>query len=71
MRLGPVTKIDKRNKKTSKKVDDDAMSINCGVIVIFPIYGQFGVIGKPDTGRLVCKTYIFINSNLLPNKNWK
>ena len=39
MRLGPVTKIDKRNKKTSKKVDDDVMSINCDVIVIFPIYG--------------------------------
>ena len=38
------------------------MSENCGVIVIFPIYGQFGAIQKPDFGRVFCKTYIFINS---------
>ena len=41
------------------------MSKNCEVIVIFLIYGQFGAIRMPDSGRLVCKTYIFINSNLL------
>ena len=44
---------------------------NCDVIVIFPIYGQFGAIRKPDSGRIVCKTYVFINSNLLFYKNWK
>ena len=44
MNLGPVTKLDKKNKKTSKKFDDDVMSENCGVIVIFPIYGQFRTI---------------------------
>ena len=65
MKLGPVTKLDKRNKTTSKKFDDDVMSENCDVIVIFPIYGQFGAIRKPDSGRIVCKTYIFINSKLL------
>ena len=69
MKLGPVTKLDKRNKITSKKFDDDVMSENCDVIVIFPIYGQFGAIRKPDSGRIVCKTYIFINSNLLSYKN--
>ena len=69
MKLGPVTKIDKRNKVTSKKIDDDIISDNCDVIVIFPIYGQFGAIRKPDPGRTVCKTYIFINSNLLSYKN--
>ena len=47
------------------------MSVNCDVIVIFPIYGQFGAIRKPDSGRIVCKTYIFINSNLLSYKIWK
>ena len=47
------------------------MSANCDVIVIFPIYGQFGAITKPDYGRIVCKTYIFTNSNLLSYKNWK
>ena len=41
------------------------MSENCDVTVIFWIYGQFGAIRKPDSGRRVCKTYVFINSNLL------
>ena len=33
------------------------MSTNCDIIVIFPIYGQFGVTQKPDSGHIVCKTY--------------
>ena len=68
MKLGPVTKIDKRNKTTPKKFDVDVMPGNCDVIVIFPIYGQFGAIRKPNSGRIVCKTDIFINSNLLSYK---
>ena len=40
------------------------MSENCDIIAIFSIYGQFGAIQKPDFGRTVRKTYIFINSNL-------
>ena len=44
MKLGPVTKLDKRNKKTSKKIDDNVMSKSCDVIANFPIYGQFGAI---------------------------
>ena len=47
------------------------MSANCDVIVIFPIYGQFGAIRKPDSKHLVCKIYISINRNLLSYKNWK
>ena len=47
------------------------MSANCDVIVIFPIYGQFGAIRKPDSGRIVSKTYISINNNFLFYKNWK
>ena len=35
MKLGPVTKLDKRNKATSKQIDVDVMSENCDVIVIF------------------------------------
>ena len=38
MKLGPVTKLDKRNKVTLKKFDDDVISANSDVIVIFPIY---------------------------------
>ena len=56
MKLGPVTKLDKRNKKISKRFDDDIMSTNCDVNVIFPIYDQFGAIPKPDFGRIVCNT---------------
>ena len=47
MKLGPVTKLDKRNKTMSKTFDDDVFSANCNTIVIFP-----------DSGLIVCKTYI-------------
>ena len=39
LKLGTVTKRDKKNKTTSKKFDNDVMSKNCDVIVIFRIYG--------------------------------
>ena len=64
MKLGPATKLDKKNKTPSKKFDDDVMLENYDVIVISPIYLQFGAIQKPDSGRIVYKTYIFINSNI-------
>ena len=44
MKLAPVTKVEKRNKAILKNFDDDVVSVNCDVIVIFPIYGQFGAI---------------------------
>ena len=47
------------------------MSANRDVIVIFQTYGKFGVIRKPDSRSMVCKTYIFNNSNFLSCKNWK
>ena len=68
MKFGPVTKLDKKNKTTSKKIDDEVMSANWDVIVIFPIHGQFGAIRKPDSGLIACKTYIFIRNNLLSYK---
>ena len=71
MKLGPVSKLYKRNKITSKNFDDYVISENCDVIAIFSIYGQFGAIRKPDSGCIVCKTYIFTNSNILSYKNWK
>ena len=42
MKLGPVIKLHKRKKTTSKNFDDAVMSENCDVIFIFPIYGQYG-----------------------------
>ena len=35
MEFGPVTKLDKRNKATSKKFDDDVMLENCDAIAVF------------------------------------
>ena len=70
MKLGPVTKFKKRSE-TTEKTDDDVMSKNCDVIDIFPIYGQFRATCKLDSGRIVCKTCIFINSNLLSYENSK
>ena len=58
MKLGPVTKLDKKNTLTSKKFD--VISSNYDVTVIFPIYGQFGAVQKPDSGCMVCRTYTFI-----------
>ena len=71
MKLGSITKLGKRNKRTLNKLCDNIMSENCDVIVIFSIYCQFGAIWKPNSGHIVCKTYIFINSNLSSYKNWK
>ena len=66
MKRGPVTE---RNLKKLKKLNDDVMLTNCDVIVIFPICDKFEAIRKPDSGRIVCKMYIFINSNLVSYKN--
>ena len=67
MKLGPVTKIDKRNTERSKKIDEFLES--CDVIAIFLNYSQFGAIRRPDPGRINYKTYIFNNSNLLSYKD--
>ena len=69
MKLGTVTKLDKRNKTASKKIRDDLILGNCDVIVIFRIFGQFGAVRRPDSGHRVCKSYVFSNSNILSYKN--
>ena len=64
MKLGPVTKLDKRNKTASKNLT----MTSCQKIVTSVSFFQFTANLKqsgsriPDTG---CKTYVFINSNLL------
>ena len=47
------------------------MSENYDFIVIFPIFDLFRAMRKPDSERIVSKTYVFINSNPLSYKNWK
>ena len=69
MKLEPVTKLDKRNKTTSKKSHVDVMLGNCETIVIFRIFGHFGAVRMSDPGYRVCKNYVFSNSNLLFYKN--
>ena len=61
-KIGPVTKIDKRNKAMSKKINNESILANFDVIVIFSIYGKSGAIRKQYVGAIVCKTYTFINS---------
>ena len=50
MKLGSVTKFDKRNKTTSKKFEDDLMPETFDFVIIFSIHGKFGAIRKPDSG---------------------
>ena len=68
MKLGPVTKPDKRNKAMSKKFDVEVMSENYNVILIFRIFGQFGAVCRPNSGHRVRKSYVFSKSNLLSYK---
>ena len=51
--------------KLGPKFDDDIMPANCDAIVTFLSDDQFGAIRKPDSGLMVCKTYISIKSTLL------
>ena len=71
IKLGPVTKLDKTNTATLKKFDNDFISANCDFIIFFPVYGHISAIWKPDIGRMVYKTYIFINNNLLSYRTRK
>ena len=68
MKLGLVTNLDKKNKQRQKKLTMMPWLLRHGY---FPIYGQFGAIRTPNSGCIVCKTYIFINSNFLSYKIWK
>ena len=58
MKLGPVTKPDKKNMATSYIYM--TVRLRRQDVIIFLIYGQFEAIQKLDYGRMVCKTYIFI-----------
>ena len=58
MKLGPVTKPDKKNMATSYIYM--TVRLRRQDVIIFLIYGQFEAIQKLDYGRMVCKTCIFI-----------
>ena len=65
MKYEPPTKLDKTNKTKSKKIDDDVISENYDVIVIFRIFGQFGGSPEAHSGH---KSSLFSNSNLFFTK---
>ena len=71
IKLRPVTKLDKRNKIPSKQFDNDVMSENYDIIFIFPIYGRFGAIWKPNSVCIVYKKNIFVKSRHLDYKERK
>ena len=52
MRLGLVTKINKRNMATSKDFTKTSFQQIVTSSSFFPIYGQFRAIRKPDFGRM-------------------
>ena len=70
-----VTKPDKRNMTTSKKKKKKKKTIKSFWQIVtpqsFPTYGPFAVIWKPESGRMVYKIYIFINSDFLRYETWK
>ena len=41
MKLSPVAKLDKSFTTMSKTIDEDIVSANYDIIVIFPTYGRF------------------------------
>ena len=51
MKTGPITKLEKRNKTASKNSDNDVMSKNCDVTVIFGFLANLEQSGGriPDT----------------------
>ena len=71
MKLGPVTKLNKKSSVTSKKSWRWRHIGNLWRHCLFSIYDQFAAIRKPDSWCMVYKTYIFINNNLLSCKTSK
>ena len=53
MKTGPLSKLERRNGMTLKKIDDNIMLENYDAIVIFLIYDQFRANQKPDSGYML------------------
>ena len=53
MKTGPLSKLERRNGMTLKKIDDNIMLENYDALVIFLIYDQFGANQKPDSGYML------------------
>ena len=71
MKLGPVTKIEKRNTATSKELTVTSCRQIMTPASLVLIHGWFGTLGNLDYGGIDYNSYIFINSSLLYYKNQK
>ena len=67
MKLVPVTKLDKRNKTTSKKL---TLTSCLKIVMSLSFFEVFANLehSRPDSGHRVCKSHVFSNSNLLSYK---
>ena len=61
MELGPVTKLDKRNKATSKNFKDDVMSENCDICHFSNLQSIWS---NSESWVPVTLKHIFVNSNI-------
>ena len=66
--LGPLTKLDKRNTKRSKKLTMISCQEILTALLFIQLIGQFGAIQKLNSKCIALYSSIFIN-NLLSNKN--
>ena len=53
IKLGSLTKLDKRDTAVSEIFDDNVVSGNYDPPVIFRVYGRFGAIQKPASRQVV------------------
>ena len=69
MKRGLVTKLGKRTMAMPKNFDNDVTSKNCDAIFIFPIYGRFRAIWKPDSKRMFCTFSLIVTFYLKNSEN--
>ena len=65
MKLGPVTKLDKRNTTTSKEFEVTSCRQIMTPASLFLIDGWFATLQNPDSEDMDYNSCIFINSNFL------
>ena len=69
MKLEPVTKLDNKNTRTSKKRDDAVVMAHHDVFVILSICASFITTWKQNSGLMVYGSYTFVNSNFYLTKS--
>ena len=69
MELGPLTKLHKRKSTMPKTMDNDVISENCDIIIIFLIYSPFGAIWKLDSRPTVCKNFLIVTLYFTKTEN--